>query len=358
MGTLVSSIPTRSTSKTRTNAVARANFSPWQAKKGVKWCHGPQKGPLVCGGRLTKDGIQYQSRTCFQYNKQNGQWDDRNSRLGVPTLNQPRELSAGMMHVPLGFMVTGGIEDLQTGEITQNGAKMVTNTRLPIGIDRHCMAGNNAHWLMLRGYNTGATDFVIAVGGYSNRAYIMRCEVGALGSENCGNLVWVRMANMKVPREGPMCGVVRARDNNAGGGGQMAYKMVVAGGLNKNGYTDAVEIYDMRRNTWTMGNPLPFGPLAFAASVPYPDSAMVEIEQIRNQDMTFYIVGGESNYASSQKLNNNGNSHDKNHGTAITNEIWKYNPHGDSWQKQRSHLSQPRTAVTSMVVYQNQFKGC
>ena len=50
-----------------------------------------------------------------------------------------------------------------------------------------------------------------------------------------------------------MCGVVRARDNNAGGGGQMAYKMVVAGGLNKNGYTDAVEIYDMRRNTWTMG---------------------------------------------------------------------------------------------------------
>ena len=40
------------------------------------------------------------------------------------------------------------------------------------------------------------------LGGYSNRAYIMRCEVGALGSENCGNLVWVRMANMKVPREG------------------------------------------------------------------------------------------------------------------------------------------------------------
>ena len=38
--------------------------------------------------------------------------------------------------------------------------RMVTNTRLPIGIDRHCVAGNNAHWLMLRGYNTGATDFV------------------------------------------------------------------------------------------------------------------------------------------------------------------------------------------------------
>ena len=43
------------------------------------------------------------------------------------------------------------------------------------------------------------------LGGYSNRAYIMRCEVGALGSENCGNLVWVRMANMKVPREGKCC---------------------------------------------------------------------------------------------------------------------------------------------------------
>ena len=41
-------------------------------------------------------------------------------------------------------------------------------------------------------------------GGYSNRAYIMRCEVGALGSNNCGNLVWVRVANMNVPREGKL----------------------------------------------------------------------------------------------------------------------------------------------------------
>ena len=53
-------------------------------------------------------------------------------------------------------------------------------------------------------------NYQIAVGGYSNeildgysnRAYIMRCEVGALGSNNCGNLVWVRISNMKVPREG------------------------------------------------------------------------------------------------------------------------------------------------------------
>jgi len=120
---------------------------------------------------------------------------------------------------------------------------------------------------------------------------------------------------------------------------------------------------DMRRDKWDMGNPLPFGPLAFAASVPYPDSAMVEIEQIRNQDMTFYIVGGEANYASSQKHHHStANSHDRyidrNHGTKVTKEIWKYVPHGDSWQKINAQLSQPRTAVTAMVVYQNQFKGC
>ena len=50
-----------------------------------------------------------------------------------------------------------------------------------------------------------------------------------------------------------MCGVVRARDNSPGGDGQMAYRVVVAGGLNKNGYTDSVEIYDMRRDKWDMG---------------------------------------------------------------------------------------------------------
>ena len=41
------------------------------------------------------------------------------------SLNQPRELSAGMMHVPLGFLMTGGIEDIQTGEITEDGARKV-----------------------------------------------------------------------------------------------------------------------------------------------------------------------------------------------------------------------------------------
>ena len=50
-----------------------------------------------------------------------------------------------------------------------------------------------------------------------------------------------------------MCGVVRARDNSPGGNGQMGYKMVVAGGLNKDGYTDVVEIYDMMRDKWNMG---------------------------------------------------------------------------------------------------------
>ena len=41
------------------------------------------------------------------------------------SLNQPRELSAGMMHVPLGFLMTGGIEDIQTGEITEDGAREI-----------------------------------------------------------------------------------------------------------------------------------------------------------------------------------------------------------------------------------------
>ena len=34
---------------------------------------------------------------------------------------------------------------------------------LPIGLDRHCLAGNNAHWLMERGYknNSLSDDFMV-----------------------------------------------------------------------------------------------------------------------------------------------------------------------------------------------------
>ena len=55
-----------------------------------------------------------------------------------------------------------------------------------------------------------------------------------------------------------------------------------------------------------MGNPLPFGPRAFAASVPTPDVSVTMTEQIRNPSsiggMTFYIVGGEG---------------------PVTDEVWK-----------------------------------
>jgi len=64
-------------------------------------------------------------------------------------------------------------------------------------------------------------------------------------------------------------------------------------------------------------------------------------EQIRNPNsiggMTFYIVGGEG---------------------PVTDEVWKYIPSGDSWSKMGAKLSEPRTAVTAMIVYQNQFQGC
>ena len=187
---------------------------------------------------------------------------------------------------------------------------------------------------------TGKTDFLFAMGGYSNeltggysnRAYIMRCDVGALGSSGCGSLVWIRVSNMNVAREGVMCGVVQDRNE---------YKVVVAGGLNKDGYRDEVEIYDMNNDRWDMGNRLPFGPRAFAASVPTPDVSVTMTEQIRNPNsiggMTFYIVGGEG---------------------PVTDEVWKYIPSGDSWSKMGARLSEPRTAVTAMIVYQNQFQGC
>ena len=39
-------------------------------------------------------------------------------------------------------------------------------------------------------------------GGYSNRAYVMRCDVASLAGGECGKLVWIRLADMNVAREG------------------------------------------------------------------------------------------------------------------------------------------------------------
>ena len=107
---------------------------------------------------------------------------------------------------------------------------MVTAPSLPIGLDRHCLAGNNAHWLMGRGYenNSLLDDFMVedesllhrrrvailslqfAVGGYSGgyscRAFLLRCQLGVsdttFGSSGCGGLVWDEAPSMRTCREG------------------------------------------------------------------------------------------------------------------------------------------------------------
>ena len=75
------------------------------------------------------------------------------------SLNLARLSLETAVHVPTCFNEKLHSE-ISTNHLIEIPCRMVTNTRLPIGIDRHCMAGNNAHWLMVRGYNTGATDFV------------------------------------------------------------------------------------------------------------------------------------------------------------------------------------------------------
>ena len=39
------------------------------------------------------------------------------------SLSQGRELSAGMMHLPYGFMMTGGVRDVDTAERTADGKR-------------------------------------------------------------------------------------------------------------------------------------------------------------------------------------------------------------------------------------------
>ena len=47
----------------------------------------------------------------------------------VSSLSQGRELSAGMMHLPYGFMMTGGVRDVDTAERTADGKRYgISNT--------------------------------------------------------------------------------------------------------------------------------------------------------------------------------------------------------------------------------------
>ena len=43
--------------------------------------------------------------------------------VAVSSLSQGRELSAGMIHLPYGFVMTGGVKDVDTAERTADGKR-------------------------------------------------------------------------------------------------------------------------------------------------------------------------------------------------------------------------------------------
>ena len=98
-----------------------------------------------------------------------------------------RHLAAGAYDTTNGFVMAGGIEDIQSADRTSDGSSIGTFTPLPVGIDRHCLVAldNGGDLFMTGGYST-------QTGGYSNKAYILRSS----------SSTWVEQPDMPTPREG------------------------------------------------------------------------------------------------------------------------------------------------------------
>merc|ERR1711879_1070354 len=74
---------------------------------------------------------------------------------------------------------------------------------------------------------------------------------------------WTRMSDLSEYRSNHGCGSIDAQE---GSGNR---EIIAAGGLNS--ASDSVEKYNMKEDTWILGNELPFG-LFQSDSVPYGDS--------------------------------------------------------------------------------------
>ena len=104
-------------------------------------------------------------------------------------MSAPRDLGAGTYDSTQGFVMSGGIEDIESADKTTDGSSFDTFTPLPIGIDRHCLVAldNGGDIFMTGGYSH-------EVGGYSDRAYVFRSN----------STTWERQPDMPTAREGKL----------------------------------------------------------------------------------------------------------------------------------------------------------
>ena len=111
---------------------------PWSAAGGLTDALHPESASCTSkekiGGPQERPILQSQRRCSITY--------DINAKLifiilwlytaFISSLNQGRELSAGMMHVPLGFIITGGVKGIATSESTVDGERYGIESELEI----------------------------------------------------------------------------------------------------------------------------------------------------------------------------------------------------------------------------------
>ena len=104
-------------------------------------------------------------------------------------MSSPRDLGAGTHDSTHGFVMSGGIEDIESADKTTDGSSFESFTPLPIGNDRHCLVGldNGGDIFMTGGYST-------ETGGYSSRTYIFRSM----------SSTWESQPDMPTAREGTL----------------------------------------------------------------------------------------------------------------------------------------------------------
>ena len=73
-------------------------------------------------------------------------------------MTEDRYGSAGAHHKDLGFLITGGVYDISTTEITTDGITFNAFTPLPLGLHSHCLValdGDDGEFFVTAGHSSG-----------------------------------------------------------------------------------------------------------------------------------------------------------------------------------------------------------
>ena len=224
---------------------------------------------------------------CYRYNINSNTWDN------VLNTNVGRYDAAGSFLSNNEWWISGGSSSGTSSEILNSGESTFrTSVNLPESMADHTMVRVNNSYVIFVG-NSGA-------GSGSNRVYEFKSSCQCFSP----------LPSQTVSRKAPAAGLVK-RPNGW-------LQVVIAGGLSAgNSDLASSEVYDIESQTWSTGPNLPSA-WYVAASVPFGD--------------TFLVVGGDKFSGSS------------------SNNIYEFDPAGNSWITRQEKLSLARYDHTAFFV--------